>query len=104
MRDMMATHDRLNTSAPQTRETVSKAAAAAYEAFPAILLAAALLMPALAAIAQRSALSADFERRAIEARTGLSVSIAEQGNQALRQIRTDSKESLRQDIALPTLQ
>jgi len=83
--------------------TARKAATAAYEALPVLLLAAALLMPALAAIAQRAALSPDFERKAIEARTGLSVSIAEQGNQALRQIRTDSKESLRQAIGLPKL-
>ncbi len=103
MRDMMATHDRLTPSAHETRDAVSKAAAAAYEALPAILLAAALLMPALAALAQRAALSPDFERQALEARTGLSFSIAEQGNAALRQIRADSKESLRQTVALPKL-
>ena len=93
------------TTATQTTfgQTARKAAVAAYEALPAILLAAALLAPAVAAIAQRSALSQDFERKAIEARTGLSVSIAEQGNAALRQIRADSKESLRQSITLPKL-
>ena len=66
-------------------------------------LAAALLAPAVAAIAQRSALAQDFERKAVEARTGLSISIAEQGNAALRQIRADSRESLRQTITLPKL-
>jgi hypothetical protein len=103
MRDMMATHDRLNPCAPETRDAASNAAVAAYEALPALLLAAALLMPALAAIAQHSALAADFESKALEARTGLSFSIAEQGNAALRQIRADSKESLRQAITLPEL-
>ena len=103
MRDMMATHDRLTPSAHETREAVGKAAAAAYEALPALLLAAALLMPALAAIAQHAALSPDFESKALEARTGLSFSIAEQGNAALRQIRADSNESLRQTITLPKL-
>ena len=93
------------TTATHTRfsQTARKAATATYEALPAILLAAALLMPALAAISQHAALSPDFERKAVEARTGLSLSIAEQGNQAIAQIRADSKQSLRQTITLPKL-
>lgn len=101
MRDMMATHERLEAHAPETRESVRKAAAAAFEALPAILLAAALLMPALAAFAGRAAIPADLERQAIETRTGLS--IAEQGNEALRQIREESREALRRDLAPPKL-
>ena len=108
MRDMMATHERLNTSAHQAREAVGKAAAAAYEALPAILLAAALLMPALAAFAVKSAVPGNFDRQAIEARTGLSVAepadaIADQGNRALVQIREESRTSLRQNLQLPKL-
>ncbi len=83
--------------------TARKAAVAAYEAIPAVLLAAALLMPAIAAIAQRTTLSDDFERKTVEARTGLSLSIAAQGNQALADIRVESKESLRQTLTLPQL-
>ncbi len=93
------------TTATRTsfNQTARKAAVAAYEALPAILLAATLLMPAVAAIAQHSALSSDFERKAIEARTGLSLSIAEQGNQAIAQIKAESKASLRETITLPKL-
>ena len=101
MRDMMATHERLNPSAHETREAVRKAAAAAYEALPAILLAAALLAPALAAFAVKSAVPADLDRKALEVRTGQS--IAEQGNEALVRIREESRETLRQNITLPKL-
>jgi hypothetical protein len=82
-------------------ETARKAAVAAYEALPAILLAAALLAPAIAALAARQALPADFERQAIEARTG--ASIANQGNGALIEIREESRASLRQHLNLPKL-
>ena len=106
MRDMMATHERLTPTPSETRESVRKAAAAAYEALPAILLAAALLMPAVAAIAQRAALSEDFERQAVEARTGISaasLSIAAQGNEALVAIRAEALETARAGIVLPEL-
>jgi hypothetical protein len=94
----------MTTATPNTlSQTARKAATATYEALPAILLAAALLLPALAAIAQHAALSPDFERRAVEARTGLSLSIAAQGNQAIAQIKADSKASLRETITLPKL-
>src|SRR5688572_6503042 len=51
MRDMMANHDRLESHSARTGDAVRKVAAATFEALPALLLAAALLMPALAAIA-----------------------------------------------------
>ncbi len=101
MRDMMATHERLTPNPHETRDAVSKAAAAAYEALPAILLAAALLAPALAAFAVKSAVPEDLDRKAVEVRTGQS--IAEQGNAALIRIREESREALRQNIALPKL-
>jgi len=86
-------------------ETARKAAVAAYEALPAILLAAALLMPALAALAVKNSLPANFEQQAVEARTGLSTpdAIADQGNRALIQIREESRASLRQNLTLPKL-
>ena len=82
-------------------ESVRKAAAAAFEALPAILLAGALLMPALAAFAGRTAIPTDLDRQAIEVRTG--VSIADQGNEALIRIREESREALRQNVTLPKL-
>ncbi|MGH8629533.1 MAG: hypothetical protein ACREU7_02040 [Burkholderiales bacterium] len=89
-------------------ESVRKAAAAAYEALPAILLAAALLAPAIAAFAARNAMPDDFDRQAVEVRTGMSItepadSIAEQGNRALVEIRKESRETLLQNLALPKL-
>lgn len=84
-------------------ESTRKAAAAAYEALPAILLAVALLLPAIAALAEHSALPADFERQAVEARTGISLSIAVQGDEALAAIRADAHEMARASIVLPRL-
>lgn len=87
-------------TAPATRraaESVRKAAAAALEALPAILLAAALLMPALAAF------SAHKGEQPVPAVTGLGQVIAAQGNQALIDIRAESRASLRRDITLPQL-
>lgn len=101
MRDMMATHECLEarTQAQKTRESVRKAAAAAFEALPAILLAVALLMPALAAFAGRSA------QRAVEPAPATEVGrdIAEQGNRALIEIRRESRELLRGSLAPPQL-
>jgi len=88
---MNATHPR------PAAETVRKAAVAAYEALPAILLAAALLMPALAAFA------AQVAEQAAPERVELSQAIATQGNQALVQIRQESRESLRASLTLPSL-
>jgi len=82
-------------------ETARKAAVAAYEALPAILLAAALLMPALAALAAKTSVPADLERQAIQVRTGQT--IAEQGNRALVDIREESRAALRQHLKLPKL-
>ena len=82
-------------------ETARKAAVAAYEALPAILLAAALLAPAIAAFAARTAVPPDLDRKAVEVRTGQT--IAEQGNRALIQIREESREALRQSVTLPKL-
>jgi hypothetical protein len=95
MRDMMATHERLDPGAHTTREAVSKAAVAAYEALPAILLAAALLMPALAAFATKAA-----ER---ETRVELGQAIAAQGNQALADIRAEARAKARANLGLPKL-
>ena len=77
--------------------TIRKAAVAAFEALPALLLAAALLMPVIAALANR-----DAEPAAIE---GVRVGqvIAAQGNQALADIRQDSRRSVRQNLGLPAL-
>ena len=41
----------MNATTPATRESLRKAAAAAFDALPALLLAAALMMPAFAALA-----------------------------------------------------
>lgn len=95
MRDMMATHERLNPSAHKTREAVGKAAVAAYEALPAILLAAALLMPALAAFATKAAVQ--------DPRVELSQAIAAQGNQALADIRAETRVAARANLVLPKL-
>lgn len=84
---------------PATAESVRKAAAAAWEALPAILLAAALLMPALAAIADRDAAGAKSATPATE--TGRA--IAEQGNRALAEIRQEARKSLQQNLAPPKL-
>lgn len=102
MRDMMATHERLPAETPAIAESVRRAAAAAFEALPAILLAAALLMPALAAFAGRTA------ERAVPAEAPAPASdvgheIADQGNRALIEIRDDLRQGLRQNIALPKL-
>jgi hypothetical protein len=80
-------------------ESVRKAAAAAFEAIPALLLAAALLMPALAAFASRAA---DADAPATPAQE-VGRAIADQGNRALIEIREDAREALRQDITLPKL-
>lgn len=80
-------------------ETARRAAAAAFEALPAVLLAAALLMPALAAIAGRTA-----ERPAPASPAAqIAPVIADQGNRALAEIREQARESLRQNLALPKL-
>ena len=76
-------------------ETARKAAVAAYEALPAILLAAALLMPALAALATKAA-----ER---ETRVELGQAIAAQGNQALVDIRAETRTAARANLVLPKL-
>jgi hypothetical protein len=96
---MTATTDR--TNAP-SGEVVRKAAVAAFEALPALLLAAALLMPALAAFAGRTATPPAPAPAAAPA-TELGREIADQGNRALIQIRTETRESLRQNITLPKL-
>jgi hypothetical protein len=80
---------------------IRKAAVAAYEALPAILLAAALLMPALAAFAVPDVVPADLDRTAVSVRTGLA--IAGQGDRALLQIRAESRQSLKTRLALPAL-
>lgn len=83
-----------NTQTPIAR-TARKAAVAAYEALPAILLAAALLMPAIAALATQEAEQ--------QTRVELGQAIAAQGNQALAAIRADARESARANIVLPKL-
>ena len=97
MRDMMATHERLD--AHETRESVRKAAASVYEALPALLLAAALMMPALAALAAKSAERQTAPTPGAE----LGRVIAAQGNQALLDIRAEQREALRQNLSLPKL-
>ena len=72
-------------------------AAAAYEALPAILLAAALLMPALTVLAQPA------REAAAPPQAELGRAIADQGNRALLQIRAESRGSLRQSVGLPKL-
>jgi hypothetical protein len=101
MRDMMASPERLDAHPSQTGETVRRAAAAAFEALPAILLAAALLMPALAAIAAKSA----EQQKVTELPVAVEVSqlIAAQGNQALVDIRAEARESMLANLTLPTL-
>jgi hypothetical protein len=84
-----------------TAESVRKAAAAAFEALPALLLAAALLMPAVAAVATRAA-DADTPPQAAPAQD-VGREIAEQGNRALVEIREEAREALRQNVALPKL-
>jgi hypothetical protein len=86
---------------PSAREIARKAATAAFEALPALLLAAALLAPAVAAFAVKSAAPAELEPQALEVRTELS--IPEQGNRALIEIRLDAREALRRDVTLPEL-
>jgi hypothetical protein len=95
MRDMMATHERLDARTHEPREAVRKAAAAAFEALPALLLAAALLMPAIAALATDEANP--------EVPVQLGQVIAAQGNEALATIRADARESARASIVLPKL-
>ncbi len=68
---------------------------------PALLLAHALLMPALAALATRSA-DADAPPQASPAQD-IGHEIAEQGNRALVEIRQEARESLRQNVTLPKL-
>jgi hypothetical protein len=98
MRDMMATHERLEAQTrEETRESLRKAAAAAFEALPALLLAGALLMPALAALAAKTA--GQQPAPGVE----LGQVIASQGNRALADIRADQREVLRQSLALPKL-
>lgn len=102
MRDMMATHERLEarssqTQAHESRESVRQAAAALFEALPAILLAGALLMPALAALAAKSA------DRQTSPGVELGQVIAAQGNQALADIRAEQRETLQQNLMLPKL-
>lgn len=99
MRDMMANHDRLESHSAGTGDAVRKAAAATFEALPALLLAAALLMPALAAFA-----APDAEREPHrQPNVDLSRVIAMQGNQALADIRADARESVRNSLTLPQL-
>jgi hypothetical protein len=99
MRDMMGTHERLDARNPEPGAAVRKAAAAVFEALPALLLAAALLMPALAALAAKSA-----ERQtAPHPGVALGQVIAAQGNQALAEIRAEQRETLRQGLLLPKL-
>jgi hypothetical protein len=101
MRDMMATHERLDAATPtETREKVHKAVAAAFEALPAVLLAAALLMPALAAFAAKDAESKTRPQPDV---VELSQAIAAQGNQALADIRAEARESARETLTLPKL-
>jgi hypothetical protein len=86
----------MTATTPRTPgQTARKAAVAAYEALPAILLAAALLMPALAAFATKAA-----ER---DTRVELGQVIAEQGNLALADIRAETRETARLNLVLPKL-
>ena len=105
MRDMMATHERLEshsaeTSSTESSHTLRKAAAAAFEALPAVLLAGALLMPALAALAAKTVERQPIPSPGVE----LGQVIASQGNQALLDIRAEQLETLRQNLTLPKLQ
>jgi hypothetical protein len=80
--------------------SIRKAAAAAFEALPAILLAGALLMPALAALASTSAERAAPAATLVEeARRA----IAEQGNRAVVEIREESRAKLPAALELPKL-
>ena len=97
MRDMMANPDRLEAHSSESRESLRKAAAAAFEALPALLLAGALLMPALAALAAKTA------DKQVAPGVELGQVIASQGNQALLQIRAEQRETLRQTLELPKL-
>ncbi|MGQ0586855.1 MAG: hypothetical protein ACT4PK_06600 [Gammaproteobacteria bacterium] len=85
----------MDTYPQETRESVRKAAVAAYEALPAILLAAALLMPALAALATKAA-----ER---ETQVELGQAISVQGNQALADIRAETRVAAIANLTLPKL-
>jgi hypothetical protein len=100
MRDMMATHERLDARTPQPRESAHKAVAAAFEALPAILLAGALLMPALAALAAKTAERANAER---PVNVELGQVIAAQGNQALVDLRAEVRASAVANLTLPQL-
>lgn len=104
MRDMMATPERLEAHAAESSHTESshtlrQAAAAAFEALPALLLAGALLMPALAALAAKTADRQPTPNPGVE----LGQVIASQGNQALLDIRAEQLETLRQNLTLPKL-
>lgn len=104
MRDMMASPERLEahpaeTSHTETSPTLRKAAAAAFEALPAVLLAGALLMPALAALAAKTA----ERERAPSPGAELGQVIAGQGNQALLDIRAEQLQALRESLTLPKL-
>jgi hypothetical protein len=104
MRDMMATHERLEahsaeTSPTESSHTLRNAAAAAFEALPAVLLAGALLMPALAALAAKTAERQPAPTPAAE----LGQAIASQGNQALLDIRAEQLQTLRENLTLPKL-
>jgi hypothetical protein len=101
MRDMMATHERLDARTPPARESVHKAVAAAFEALPAILLAGALLMPALAALAAKTAERESAER---PVNVELGQAIAAQGNQALVDLRAEVRASAIASLTLPQLQ
>ena len=101
MRDMMAAPERLDADLHPTRESVRKAAAAAFEALPALLLAAALLMPALAAFAGRMA-EREAEKQPAPV-TEVGRVIADQGNRALVEIREESRAALREALVLPKL-
>ena len=105
MRDMMATHERLEARSSEietheSRESVRKAAAALFEALPAILLAGALLMPALAALAAKSA---GQQTASPPPGVELGQVIAAQGNQALADIRAEQRATLRESLTLPKL-
>jgi hypothetical protein len=80
--------------------SIRKAAAAAFEALPAILLAGALLMPALTAFAGTDAARAAPPATPAEE---ASRAIAEQGNRALVEIREESRASLPAALELPKL-
>jgi hypothetical protein len=80
--------------------SIRQAAAAAFEALPAILLAGALLMPALAALASTTAERAAPQAALVEeARQA----IADQGNRAVEAIREESRATLPASLALPKL-